>query len=496
MQPPTTIADALILNAGEPAFRGDIVIDGDLIVSVERGEGRTERGVRTIDARNRIAIPGLVNAHTHSHGSLGKGLSDRWTLELLLNAASWTSGGLTHEERYLAAMLNAAEMVMCGVTAAYDLFVQVPCPDPEALDAVARGYAEVGVRLVLAPMMADISFYRAVPGLLDALAPSERRIAADSASEGWEKQIGQLRAWLGNCGRSARFRPALGPTIPNHCSDAFLRGCAMLAEEFDVGVQMHLAESRLQVVGGAALHDMSLVRRLERLGLLGPRFVGAHGVWLDDDDLDRLAASGSGLVHNPGSNLRLGAGVAAVRPMRDRAICVGLGTDGSISSDHQNMFEAMRLASYLSRVLSPDPERWLSAEDALTMATTDGARILGMSGEIGRIAPGHRADIVLLDAEALAFTPLNDVLLQLVQSADSSVVDTVIIGGSVVLEGRRFRTLDLDGLRRRCAATVEGLMERNADRRAIAETLAPVVQRHCLGLAGDTSAFACRCGSA
>lgn len=478
------LRDALILDPGRPAFRGHVVIEGSRIASVDTGEAPAPADGRVIDATEKIVIPGLINAHTHGHGSFGKGLGDRWTLELLLNASPWASGGFTHEDRYLAAMLNAAENVLSGATAAYDLFVQIPVPDPEALEAVARGYAEVGVRLVLAPMMADLGFYEAVPGLLEILPVEARDAVAALGSAGAEHQLRRLGAWLDGFGHDRdRVRPALGPTIPTHCTDAFLVGCRDLARDRGLSIQMHLAESKPQVVAGRERHGTGLVRRLEDLGLLGPGFAGAHGVWLDDDDLARLAGSGSTMVHNPGSNLRLGSGIARTRPMRDSGICLGLGSDGSVSSDNQNMFEAMRLASYVSRATSPDPEDWISAREAFSMATVEGARVLGFEGSLGRVAPGYYADLTLLDATAVAFTPLNDPMLQLVQSADTAVVDTVIIGGRVVLEARRFVGLDYASLRRKCEAAVARIRDRTVEQTALSESLAALVSRHCVGLA-------------
>ncbi len=221
---------------------------------------------------------------------------------------------------------------------------------------------------------------------------------------------------------------ALAPTIPLHCSDAFMLACRDLARDAALGLHMHLGESKVQAVSGMRRYGRSLTAHLEAIGFLGANLTAAHAVWLDDDDIARLAHHGASVAHNPGSNLRLGSGVAPVRGMRTRGVALGIGTDGPHCSDNQNMFEAMRLAAMVSRIDSVDPQRWLSAEDALEMATEGGARVLGLEGQIGRIAPGYKADIVFLDLGHPNFVPLNDPTHQLVHTENGGAVDSVMVG--------------------------------------------------------------------
>lgn len=468
------------------ATTGDILIEGGRIVDVRPGPIEAGEAVERRDARGQLVLPGLVNAHTHGHGSLGKGLGDLWTLELLLNASQWASTRLTYEDCYIAAMLNAAEMVRKGATSGYDLFVQIPTPDTEALAAVARAYSDVGVRMVLAPMMADRTFYESVPGLLAAL-PEE---AADRVRQQMPRshadQLAVLRAWLNGWAHDRDLvRPALAPTIPTHCTREFLEGCRDLAKEYDAGIQMHLAESKPQAVAGLKVLGKTLASHLHDLGLLGPRFTGAHCVWLDDDDLSRMADSGSRIAHNPGSNLRLGCGIAPARRMLDKGISVGVGTDGSVSSDNQNMFEALRLASYVSRATSPDPSDWISAPEALRMATVGGAEVLGFSDRIGRIAPGSYADLVFLDLGNINFVPLNDAIRQLVQCEDSSAVSSVMIGGRFVLDRGEFVSFDYVATRRKAQASADRLNELARNNRRLADSIEGIVARHCVGLARE-----------
>lgn len=479
------VTGALVVDTvAGAAFAGDILIEGDRIADVRRGPIEVGEHVERHDAAGQLVMPGLVNAHTHGHGSLGKGLGDLWSLELLLNAAQWTSPGLDYEACHVGAMLNAAEMVRKGTTAGYDLFVQIPTPDAGALAAVARGYADVGVRVVLAPMMADRSFYESVPGLMAALPEKAAERITKVASAPHADQLQVLRRWLHDWPYDRDWtRPALAPTIPTHCTRAFLEGCRDLARDYDALLQMHLAESKPQAVAGLEVFGKTLASHLDELGLLGPRFTGAHCVWLDDDDLSRMADSGARIAHNPGSNLRLGCGIAPARRMLDKGIAVGVGTDGSVSSDNQNMFEAVRLASYVSRATSPDPGDWISAPEALRMATVGGAEVLGFSDRIGRIAPGCLADLVFLDLGNLNFVPLNDPVRQLVQCEDSSAVRSVMIGGRFVLDDGAFVGFDYGALCRKAQITAERLNEKARDSRRFAEAIENVVARHCIGLA-------------
>jgi guanine deaminase len=227
---------------------------------------------------------------------------------------------------------------------------------------------------------------------------------------------------------------------------------------------------------------MTQTAHLDALGVLGPHFTVAHGVWLDEDDMQRLGDRGASVAHNPGSNMRLGSGLADSRSMLDRRVNLGIGTDGANCSDNQNMYEAMRLASFVSKVRGPDWRRWLTARETALAATEGGARALGFD-RIGRLAPGFKADIVMLDLGHPNWLPLNDPVNQLVHCEDGSAVASVMIGGRMIVENRRVLTVDLGGLRRRAEAARERLAAANADNRRLYDALEPVVGSHCPGLA-------------
>ena len=560
------IRGAQVLAGSPPALtRADVLVEGDRIAAVGAGVGAPAEA-RVLDASGRIVLPGLGNAHTHAASHLARGRAGNWTLEDLLTNAPANYGFRTPEDDYLSAAIGAIEMLKTGCTSAYDLYMAVPAITDEAFEATVRAYTDVGVRVVLAPAVADVVFFQTVPGLLGLLpadlrtivagmqaAPtkgllelSERAIrrwngsaqgrvrvavaptipnqATDEFLDGcarlvreygvgvhthlaeskvqviesrrrWGKTIvagmqaaptkgllelseRAIRRWNGSA--QGRVRVAVAPTIPNQASDEFLDGCRRLVREYGVGVHTHLAESKVQVIESRRRWGKTIVARLAEHGLLGPGFVGAHGVWLADDDMKMLADAGGAIAHNPGSNLRLGCGIAPVRELLDRGVAVGLGTDGSVCADNQNLFEALRIASVVSTIRFPhETPRWLDAATVWSLATAGSARVLGQAADLGAIAPGRKADLVLLRADSVFLRPLADPLNALVYSETGASVDTVLVDGHVVVQGGRVTTVDEAGIYARAQEAADRQHRASAESRALAGRLAPFVAAAC-----------------
>jgi 5-methylthioadenosine/S-adenosylhomocysteine deaminase len=471
-----------VLRGGEPGLEeADVLVDADRIAAVAPQLARAPE-TEVLDARGFLVLPGLINAHTHAHNNLLRGLAGRWTLEDLLNHGPALNAHRTADDHYLSAAIGAIEMLKTGCTTAYDLFMAIPAPSVEDMEAVARAYADVGMRAVLAPAVADIVFYETVPGLMQLL-PNELRRTVEGirpAPTAGLLHLGAetIRRLHGTA--NGRIRIGLAPTIPTQCTDEFLEGCVRLAREHGVGVHTHLSESKTQVIAAQCRWGKTAVAQLADLGLLGPGFVGAHGVWLTDDDIRRLADAGGAIAHNPASNLRLGSGIAAVREMLDRGVTVGLGTDGSMSSDNQNLFEAMRLAGLVGNVRFPHhAERWLSAAEVWRMATVGSACVLGLDADIGAIEPGRKADLVMLRAESTFLRPLNDVLGALVFVETGADVDTVLVDGRLVLKNGRVLTVDEERLRAQAQEAADRVRAKNTAGRALADALAPYISSAC-----------------
>ncbi len=479
---PVVITGGTVLATGETSARPlDIVLNGDSIAAIVAPGTVPVR--QRIDASGRLIIPGLINAHTHGHGGLAKGIGDRWSLELLLNAGPWINGGRNDDDRYLSTLLSAVEMLRKGCTACYDLSAMLPVPTVEALHDVARAYADVGMRAVISPMIADRSFYQAIPGLLDAFPAELRPLAEAMRTASADAILAPIREAAASWSYSRdSIRLGIAPTIPLHCSDAFMLACRDIATEFGLPVQTHLAESPVQRAGAQQRYGTTLTAHLHQLGLLGPSFSGAHAIWIDDAEIELLARHGAALAHNPGSNLRLGNGIADMRRAIAGGVTVGVGTDGSSSSDNQNMFEATRLAAFVSRVFDRPPEDWIGAAEALQLATEGSAAVLGMADLIGRIAPGYKADLVFLDLDHVNLVPLNNAVQQLVNTEDGIAVRDVMVGGRFVLRDGVLPGLDWPRIVSRAREAAARLTEANAASRATAERLAPVVNHFCVGL--------------
>lgn len=471
----------LLADAGAPARHADILVEGERI-SALLAPGTPVADAEAVDAAGMLAHPGLVNAHMHAHTPLTKGVADRWSLEVLLASGLRIYGKQADEDRYTATQVGAAEMLLKGCTAVYDMCLEGPLPTPEGVGAVARGYADAGMRAVVAPMTSDRSFFDAVPGLMEALPPdvqaelARRRPAPGGASADAMHRI--LREWSFD---REWIRPALAPTIPLHCSEEHLRACKALADEFGVGLQMHLQESKVQALSGVATYGRTQTAQLDALGLLDERFVAAHGVWLDDDEMQRLGRAGASVSHNPGSNMILGSGLADVRRMLESGINVSIGTDGANCSDNLNMYESMRSALRVSHVRGPDMARWLSAQEVFHAATAGGARATGFTG-IGRIAPGCKADLVLLDLSHPNWIPMNDPLLQLVQGEDGTAVHSVMVGGRWAVRDGVLLNIALRRLRDDAAAATRRLLAAAEGNESLYRRLLPVVQCFCPAL--------------
>ena len=471
------------------ADRKDILIEHGRIVGIGAPGTANDANVERHDARDRLVVPGLINAHTHGHANLVKGVAEAWTLEASLTNGPWLAGTRDPETMYLSTLLGAIDMLSKGCTACFDLVYEFPRPTEQGFMAVAQAYADAGMRAVLAPMVADKSLFQSLPGLVEALPSDLGDTVRDFDLASGERTIAAIEAIA-----AARSKLpdgitlAIAPTIPHHCSEGFLRHCMDIADRYALPIHMHIAESRLQATVARKTYGRSAVKYLADLGMLRPRFTAAHGVWLDDEDLDLLAAHDCSVVHIPASNYRLGSGVAYVRPMLARGINVGLATDGANSSDSLSMLQAMRLASFSARVFAGSREDWLTSREVVRLATLGGATILGLEG-CGRLERGSCADLTLFDLDHVDFVPETDIINQLVTCADSASVTDVMVDGIFRVRDRKVISVRTHDLRERARERVARLAATTRSARALAERLEPYVVAFAQSMSSERMKF-------
>ena len=434
-----------------PAVR-DIAIAGDRIAAVEPPEKvEAPAGAKVLDARGMLAIPGLVSAHYHSHDTLLKGCFAPMPLEAwLLHAVPPNYAQRSREEIRARVLIGALEALKSGITTVQDMATVHPF-DPGEVDTILQAYDDIGIRCVFALQVGDVPGSRPLPFWDELIPPGLRGSAtvtvkrAGNARELIERIDGERKR---HAGRHPRVSWGLGPATPEICSEEYLSLLAELSEREQLPVFCHVYESK----GNTAIARRhygadggSLVRHLVRVGLLNERFTLAHGVWLQRAEIDQVAAAGANVALNPLSNLKTGSGMAPMRDYLDAGVKICLGTDNSSCSDAQNMFQAMKMFA----LLTAD-----AGQNAFAAATLGGARALGLENEIGRIAPGFKADMSLLSLREPAFAPLNDAVRQIVYTEPGRSVRHVIVDGRPVIEDGRAAMLDEDAL----YAEIERLM--------------------------------------
>jgi 5-methylthioadenosine/S-adenosylhomocysteine deaminase len=439
-------ASVVTLNSSKPVLEGQqILIDEGAIAQMgKRIDAAGVSIMKRIDCSEMIVMPGLVNAHSHLTEILQKSFRDNVRMEIWRGYRAMTEdlAYLRPEEIGTAAELACSEMLKNGVTAVVDHFSTRPGLSVDKMEAILGAFEKTGIRGMLVPSLRDQDFIR-----LATQTPNRRKAVDRLSPEPWKEEV--LAVLTGLRRQRTHSGIMLGPSSPMNCSDGLLREVVKVAEQYDLGIHTHLLETRLQAWAARKIYKKTICAHLEEIGFLSPRLSAAHGVWLDEREMDLLASSGGSVVHNPASNLKLGSGIAPIAKLKARGINVALGTDGGDTSDSYSIFEQMRLAAYVSRVVAEDPENWITAMDSLRMGTVNGAQAVpAWRGKIGRVKPGYRADLVLLKP-SLRLRPLRDIVHQLVFCEAGQSVDTVLVDGKVVLEGGRLIGVDEETLIRR-----------------------------------------------
>ncbi|HOL18057.1 MAG TPA: amidohydrolase [Bacillota bacterium] len=434
----TLITGAIIVPVDEarPAFfHGDLLVEGGFIKKIsEYPEKITpEEGARVIDGSRLFLMPGLINTHGHAAMSLFRGFADDLPLQEWLEKKIWPiEERLSGDDVYWGSMLSIVEMIKGGTTTFADMYF--------FMDRVAEAAAECGIRAVLCRGLIGVGENSAA-----ALAEGEQL----------------YRDWHGR--GAGRITVTLGPHAPYTCPPKFLKEVMASAQKLGAALQIHLSETAGEVEANRREHGCSPVVLLSKLGLFEHKVTAAHCVHLDDEDIAILAQKQVRVAHNPGSNLKLGSGVAPLHKLLEASVTVGLGTDGAASNNNLDMFEEMRLSALLAKGISYNPAL-LPAGKALELATAGGAEALFLE-KLGRLKEGYRADIAGISRDLPHATPLHDAVAHLVYSAAAADVRLVMVDGELILENGELLYLDEEKIKAeaaRCAARLSGRTEKDS----------------------------------
>jgi cytosine/adenosine deaminase-related metal-dependent hydrolase len=467
----------VLLPGGDPHRppARDVLIAGDRIAAIGTPGGPpldVPLGTEALDGTGTLLIPGLVSAHYHSYDTLLKGRFedmpfDVWALHS--QPAYW--GRRSKQELRIRTLLGAMECLKAGITTIQDMNSLVP-QDEETLDTILAAYAEVGIRVVFSIALRDLPDLDIAPFLPPDL-PAEVAAIVGGKPGDPAADLAFVAAQLRRLHPlPPRLHWALSPSGPQRASRALLEGIAALSQDHALPVLTHVYETRAQLAKARRIYPHgSMVRHMAELGLLTPRTTLAHAVHITPEELAMVAEAGAGVVHNPLANLKLKNGVAPLQEFRRAGVRLALGCDNSSCSDCQNLFQAMKMFTLLAAGSDANPTGVLAC-DAVEAATTGGAAAVGLGGQVGAIAPGMKADLVLLDLDDLAWQPFASATRQLVYSETGRGVRTVIVDGRVVVRAGRLTTVDEAAFRAELAEVMEGV---ERDHAALVQRVRPAI---------------------
>ena len=412
----TMNSDRRVFENGYVAIRGERVFDvGD---STDLKAKRYKVG-RTIDARGKVVLPGLINAHTHIPMTLFEASPTTWTCRTGSPGTSFRPRpkNVTRDFVVAGTRLGLAEMIRGGTTTYADMYYFE--------DAIAEETKKAGLRGTLGETVIDFP------------APDNKT---------WEDALSYTDVFVKRWKGDALITPAIAPHAPYTVSPEHLKAVKAFAEERDVPILTHLAEAPTETKVIAEKYNARPALYLESLGFLSRRLLAAHVVHVNDREIEILKEREVGVAHCPQSNMKLSSGAAPIPQMLKSSLRVGLGTDGAASNHDLSMWEEMDTAAKLHKLVTMSPTV-VTAQQALEMATIGGARALHMEREIGSIEAGKRADLIVVDLSALHLTPMYNVVSHLVYAAKASDVTDTIVNGRPLMRNRRLLTLNEEAVK-------------------------------------------------
>lgn len=408
----------LIKNVG--LYRGgkveegkNILIEGMRIRSFpENVEGISSDEV--IDGKGMLALPGLINTHTHVAMTLFRSYADDLALMDWLQNMIWPAEAhLDDDIVYWGSMLAFAEMIRGGTTAFCDMYM--------FMESCAKAAEKAGIRGNIARGLAGVT---------------------PNGEKALEENIRLYQDWNNAC--DGRIRVMLGPHAPYTCPPEYLKKVRDASEKYGIPIHIHLAETKGEVETCIEKFGITPIALMNQIGLFDRPTLAAHCVHVNEEDIQIMAEKHVCVAHNPGSNLKLASGIAPVPKMRSAGITVGLGTDGASSNNKLDMFAEMRLAALIHKAATLDPFA-VKADEAMQMGTAEGAKCLGYD-DLGALDEGKLADIILIDRSGYHWKPRFNSISLTVYAGNSMDVDTVIVNGRLLMRGKELLTIDKEQL--------------------------------------------------
>ena len=400
---------------------GMVCIKNDELVKIDSLESDSPipEAETIINAKGGIIMPGLVNSHTHLPMSIFRGLADDLPLSVWLNEHMFPAESkyIAPESVRIGTLLSCAEMLLAGTTTCCDGYFYE--------DHAAAAMNETGMRAILAQGVIDFP----APGVPD---PKGNIDNAEAFIQKWQN-----------------ISPLITPSIfchsPYTCSEATLKKAKDLANTEAVLFQIHAAETKDEYVRIQTGHQTTPIGYLDRIGIIDKNTLLVHAVWLDDNDINTIAARGAGVSHNPESNMKLASGIAPVPSLLKAGVTVGLGTDGCASNNNLDLISEMDTAAKLHKVNALDPTL-MDAASILKLATIQGARTLGLEAVIGSLEIGKKADVIIIDAHKPHLIPVYNPVSHMVYAAQGSDVRDVIVNGRLLVQNRKLLTIDIEDI--------------------------------------------------
>lgn len=401
-----------VLSEGEKDIirKADLYVEGNRIVSIDE-EPEGFQAEKIIEGKDRLAIPGLINCHTHSYMSFMRNVADDLSfMDWLFGTIDPIEQKMTDEDTYWGACLAIIEMMKSGTTCFNDMQMNI--------HQTTRAVKESGMRAVIC-----------------------RGLVGSGDDEGGQMRLRQAFEERDAARDCDRLSFMLGPHAPYTCDEGYMRIVSEEAKKNHMRIHVHLSESESEIQQIKEKYGCSPIEMAERNGLFDVPAIAAHCVQITESDMEILKAKGVSVVTNPASNMKLGNGFAPVPEMLEKGINVCIGTDGAASNNSLNLFHEMSLLALIHKGVKRTPQ-CISAARNFRIATINGAKALGLSEEIGSLEVGKKADIAILNLNTPSLTPRNNLLAGLSYSANGSEVETVIIDGKITMENRRVLTMD------------------------------------------------------